>query len=54
MVSIKISSYANIHDKRKLTQSVNKYYKIYKGGVTFVNYLYGSFVLKSCLLPSRI
>ena len=53
MVSIKISSYANIHDKRKLTQSVNKYYKIY-GGVTFINYLFGSFVLKSCLLPSRI
>jgi len=24
------------------------------GGVTFVNYLCGSFVLKSCLLPSRI
>ncbi len=26
----------------------------YMGGVTFVNYLCGSFVLKSCLLPSRI
>lgn len=53
MVSIKISSYANIHDKRKLTQSVNKYYKIY-GGVTFINYFYHGFVLKFCLSASHI
>lgn len=26
----------------------------YMGGVTFINYLHGSFVLNSCLLPSRI
>lgn len=26
----------------------------YMGGVIFINYLHGSFVLKSCLLHSRI
>lgn len=40
--------------KENLHKVLTNIIRYIRGGVTFVNYLYGSFVLKSCLLPSRI